>query len=185
MLLLGPCNHIRTKGCLDGTMKRLSRLQAKELINAGLLLEEDDVVPARISPEWSARACDCESVLSRHSNLDNRPWLLSEPRCTRRQSKASTQHSTVGAVPEEPPQGDSADASQEAPDGGGAIAGAAAEQLIHLPRRSGESRAEHRERKAGVKVQRRVARQTKKAQKCKAGLSAPGTSGGVRVYPIS
>ena len=171
---------------LGALSKQLPGSQAKELISAGLLLEEDDVVPAHLLPAWSAQAWDCESVLSRHSTLDNHPGLLAEPRHARRQHRAA--HSRLVAH-QEGLEADGAEAARGA-DGDAATVGAGTEGLSQGSR-AGESCEEKRERKAEVKAQRRVAREVKKASSkmYKAGSLAARTAshadGGVRVFPLS
>jgi hypothetical protein len=144
-----------------------SALQAKELIEAGALHEEDDAVPAHIADACGVRMWDCESVLSRQTNLDNHPGLLQEPQHSRRLRMTSRPGPPVAQPAAE--------------------AGAGGEEGAPR-RRRGESQDEKRERKAEVKVQQRAARQVKKATKLlyKAGAAggSTGVEGGARIFPV-
>ena len=147
-------------------MSCASALQAKELIEAGALHEEDDAVPARITDACAARMWDCESVLSRQTNLDNHPGLLQEPQHARR-TRTTSRPAPCAAAP---------------------AAGAGAGDEEGAPQRShGESQDEKKERKAEVKAQQRAARQVKKATKLmyKAGAvgRSTGLDGGIRIFP--
>lgn len=60
-------------------------VQAKELLQAGLLDEGTEIRPLQIQGDgmFDSRVWDCESVLSMQTNLDNHPSLLEEPSSSR------------------------------------------------------------------------------------------------------
>ena len=156
-------------------------VQAKELVNAGLLTEEGDIVSTHTIDAWAVREWDCESVLSRVTNLDNHPGRLQEPRHAKPRGALTAGRARLGDSQGAPGEqgADPCDSAFVPAEG----------RCLDMQRTRSETVEDKRARKAAVKAQRRVARcvkkETKEQYKAASSKAARQADGGIRVFPMS